>query len=73
MLLLYSESDDKKCYITTVNLDGETNYKSKSVLKCLPSFKTQKQIGNFNAVIEYEKPNIDLYNFNGKVIINKNE
>jgi phospholipid-translocating ATPase len=27
LLLLYSQTEDNKCYITTANLDGETNLK----------------------------------------------
>lgn len=29
ILLLNTKSDDRKCYITTANLDGETNFKVK--------------------------------------------
>ena len=72
-MLLYAKSEDNRCYVTTTNLDGETNFKAKFVPKCLPHFKTKKEIGNFNAVIEYEKPRNDLYDFNGKIINNKKE
>jgi magnesium-transporting ATPase (P-type) len=27
LLLIHSDTDDNKCYITTANLDGETNLK----------------------------------------------
>ena len=27
LLLLYSQTEDNKCFITTANLDGETNLK----------------------------------------------
>ncbi len=29
LFLLNSKSEDRKCYITTANLDGETNFKVK--------------------------------------------
>jgi phospholipid-translocating ATPase len=29
LLILYAKSDDRKCYVTTANLDGETNFKVK--------------------------------------------
>lgn len=29
LLILYTKSDDRKCYVTTANLDGETNFKVK--------------------------------------------
>ena len=31
LLILYSQTEDNKCYITTANLDGETNLKPKEV------------------------------------------
>lgn len=39
MVLLSSSNDEGKCYITTANLDGETNYKvSKSSFLYMPLF-----------------------------------
>jgi magnesium-transporting ATPase (P-type) len=38
LLLLNSKSEDRKCYITTANLDGETNFKVR-LLKNINIFK----------------------------------
>jgi len=34
LLLIHSDTDDNKCYITTANLDGETNLKVRIFLSC---------------------------------------
>lgn len=72
LLLLYSQTDDNKCYITTANLDGETNLKPKDVPEGLPEFKLD-QLDSLEGVIEYEKPNANLYDFRGKLIVNNHE
>ena len=33
VLLLNTKSDDKKCFVTTANLDGETNFKVRNIKK----------------------------------------
>ena len=42
LLLLYSQTDDNKCFITTANLDGETNLKPRSVMKGVPNISTDE-------------------------------
>jgi len=34
LLLIHSDTDDNKCYITTANLDGETNLKVRIFFSC---------------------------------------
>ena len=72
LLILYSQTEDNKCYITTANLDGETNLKPKEVPNGLPEFNVE-DINNLEAVIEYEKPNENLYDFVGKLVVNNQE
>lgn len=69
LLLLYSKTDDNKCFITTANLDGETNLKPKSVMTSIKGINDVKDLSNFRAVVQYEKPNLKLYDFNGKTIL----
>lgn len=45
----------------------------RSVPNSIPDFKNEKEIGKFKGVIEFEKPNKDLYDFTGKLINNKVE
>ncbi len=49
-------------------LDGETNLKSK---QALPDFRcsTDAELAQFNAELVVEDPNLDLYNFEGKVTV----
>lgn len=69
MLLLYSDTDDNKCFITTANLDGESNLKPRSVMSGLPAVTCEDDVKKLQAVAQYEKPNIRLYEFNGKLIV----
>ncbi|KAK1123006.1 hypothetical protein K0M31_008642 [Melipona bicolor] len=70
LLLLFSTEDTKRCYITTSNLDGETNLKSVMVPKIL-SQMTMSQIVSMEATVTCQHPSSDLYNFHGKLEINK--
>jgi phospholipid-translocating ATPase len=70
MVLLYSSGPNGIAYIETMALDGETNLKSKQgppslVKRC----KTVEDIGTARATIVVEDPNIDLYNFDGRVTV----
>ncbi|KOX76982.1 putative phospholipid-transporting ATPase IH [Melipona quadrifasciata] len=69
LLLLFSTEDTKRCYITTSNLDGETNLKSVMVPKIL-SKMTMSQIVSMEATVTCQHPSSDLYNFHGKLEIN---
>jgi phospholipid-translocating ATPase len=65
MVLLSSSGTADRCYITTANLDGETSLKGRTC------FQIHQQVGNMDKidetmlVIECEKPNATLYEFNG--------
>lgn len=68
ILLAGSGSDGDRCYITTSNLDGETNLKSRNCT-CL-----REQLGNIDHIlnqtlllVECELPNATLYEFNGSL------
>jgi phospholipid-translocating ATPase len=69
MVLLYSNSNDKACHVTTVNLDGETNLKAKRVINTLTKTNV-RDLNNLNGVIVCDKPNSNLNEFKGKLIIN---
>lgn len=65
MVLLASSGSGDRCYITTANLDGESSLKSRTC------FQIRQQIGNIDQinesllVVECERPNASLYEFNG--------
>lgn len=73
MLLLNSDADDDVCYITTANLDGETNLKEKSRPKNLVDLDSEEKLSNFKAIILCDHPNTNLYQFKGKLLIEKTE
>lgn len=64
-LVLLKSSDDGKCFITTANLDGETNLKTLVVPKGLPNYDICKL--HTLGIIECEQSHTDLYAFNGRI------
>lgn len=64
-LVLLKSSDNGKCFITTANLDGETNLKTLVVPKGLPDVDISKL--HTLGTIECEQSHTDLYAFNGRI------
>lgn len=64
-LILLKSSDHGKCFITTANLDGETNLKTLIVPKGLPDVDISKL--HTLGIIECEPSHTDLYAFNGRI------
>lgn len=64
-LVLLKSSDHGKCFITTANLDGETNLKTLLVPKGLPEVDITKL--HTLGTIECEPSHTDLYVFNGRI------
>lgn len=67
LVLLKSSDTDGKCYITTANLDGETNLKRLYIPKDLPNVPDNRL--NTLGIIECEPPKCDLYSFHGKITL----
>uniref|UniRef100_A0A1L8DEI0 Phospholipid-transporting ATPase n=2 Tax=Nyssomyia neivai TaxID=330878 RepID=A0A1L8DEI0_9DIPT len=65
LVLLKSSDPHSKCFITTANLDGESNLKTLTIPRGLPAIDIDnlRSIG----VIECEYPVTDLYTFNGRI------
>ncbi|XP_058127201.1 phospholipid-transporting ATPase IF [Anopheles ziemanni] len=65
VVLLQSSDENDRCYVTTANLDGETNLKTMSVPKGVPKVPMERlhTIGR----IEYELPHTNLYSFKGRI------
>lgn len=71
MILLQSQGENNTAYIETMALDGETNLKSKSPTPCLARVcDTLDKISTCSAEVVVEDPNLDLYNFEGRVSVN---
>lgn len=62
---MLKSSDNGKCFITTANLDGETNLKTLTVPKGLPDYDITKL--HTLGFIECEQSHTDLYSFNGRI------
>ncbi|XP_011166374.2 probable phospholipid-transporting ATPase IF isoform X2 [Solenopsis invicta] len=68
IVLLYSETPGC-CYVTTSNLDGETNLKMLNVPKVVSTIPLP-QVVAMQATITCQQPMANLYNFHGKLEIN---
>ncbi|ELU14116.1 hypothetical protein CAPTEDRAFT_203466 [Capitella teleta] len=62
MVMLSSEDPEGGCYITTANLDGETNLKTFTCVSNTKFLQTES-FQSFRASIECEQPTTDLYKF----------
>ncbi|KAH0564880.1 hypothetical protein GP486_001737 [Trichoglossum hirsutum] len=72
LVILHSKSQDGVAYIETMALDGETNLKSKRASPPLAKNCCNIQdLAKCKARIVVEDPNLDLYNFEGKVVLGK--
>ena len=70
LVLLHAQGTDETAYIETMALDGETNLKSKHASPPLAkSCRTVDELARCNAHLVVEDPNLDLYNFEGKVSV----
>lgn len=68
LVLLHSAGENGVAYIETMALDGETNLKSKQTTSSLArTCNTLEGIAASTAKIVVEDPNIDLYNFEGRI------
>ncbi|XP_039016955.1 probable phospholipid-transporting ATPase 8 isoform X1 [Hibiscus syriacus] len=65
LFLLSSGYQDGVCYVETMNLDGETNLKSKHALGVTSVIRDVETVKGFRAVIKCEDPNEHLYSFIG--------
>ena len=70
LAVLHTSGAEEMAYVETMALDGETNLKSKQALPQLArSCKKVEDIASCEAHIVVEDPNLDLYNFEGRVTI----
>ena len=66
MIILNSTEDEGVFYVETKNLDGETNLKLKHVAKELvPVFANEAAFSDQRGVINIQKPNNQIYKFDG--------
>jgi len=68
----FRESSGDRCYITTANLDGESSLKMRTCFAIRQQIGTIKEIDDTLLVVECERPNATLYEFNGFIRSPKN-
>uniref|UniRef100_A0A8C9Y1F4 Phospholipid-transporting ATPase n=1 Tax=Sander lucioperca TaxID=283035 RepID=A0A8C9Y1F4_SANLU len=69
ILLLSSSNPNSLCYVETAELDGETNLKFKLGLRVTDErLQDERQLAEFNALIECEEPNNRLDKFMGTML-----
>ncbi|KAE8284798.1 Phospholipid-transporting ATPase IC [Larimichthys crocea] len=69
LLLLSSSNPNSLCYVETAELDGETNLKFKMGLRVTDErLQEERQLAEFNALIECEEPNNRLDKFVGTML-----
>lgn len=72
MVLLHATGPNGIAYIETMALDGETNLKSKQACPLLAKrCDTLEKMFDCNATIVSEDPNVDLYNYEGRVMLDE--
>ncbi|KAI9840762.1 MAG: hypothetical protein M1837_001336 [Sclerophora amabilis] len=70
LVILHANGTNNAAYIETMALDGETNLKGKQACPLLvKNCATIGQMAECGAHLVVEDPNLDLYNFEGKVTI----
>jgi phospholipid-translocating ATPase len=70
VVLLNVDGPNGIAYIETMALDGETNLKTKQAPSALSKrCKTSEDVSACRAHVVVEDPNLDLYNFDGRVAI----
>lgn len=71
MIILSTSESDCLCYVETKNLDGETNLKIRKGPEETQHIKTTADCASTKFVLETENPNVNLYSFNGKLLIDQ--
>jgi magnesium-transporting ATPase (P-type) len=74
LVVLHTSDKDGLAYLETANLDGETNLKVRQALEeTTDALHEHSAINSWHAQVKYERPNPELYNFEGALIVNQNE
>ncbi|KAL2136056.1 hypothetical protein VTI74DRAFT_5636 [Chaetomium olivicolor] len=67
IIILATSDPDGACYVETKNLDGETNLKVRSALRCGRTLKHARDCERAQFVIDSEPPQPNLYKYNGAI------
>ncbi|EGW31556.1 uncharacterized protein SPAPADRAFT_72340 [Spathaspora passalidarum NRRL Y-27907] len=69
VIILSTSDPEGNCFVETKNLDGETNLKTRNVLKCggTNNLKHSDDLGDTKFWVECDAPNPSLYTFRGTI------
>ena len=67
IIILATSDPDGACYVETKNLDGETNLKVRSALRCGRTLKHARDCERAQFMIDSEPPQPNLYKYNGAI------
>ncbi|TPX13888.1 uncharacterized protein E0L32_005588 [Thyridium curvatum] len=67
VIILSTSDPEGACYIETKNLDGETNLKFRTSLRCGRNLKHARDCERAQFLIESEPPQPNLYKYNGAI------
>ncbi|KAK3926702.1 putative phospholipid-transporting ATPase IF [Frankliniella fusca] len=67
MVLVASSHCNSRCYVTTANLDGESNLKTVCLPAPLRNVRSANQLLSVRGFVECEQPHPDLYRFYGRL------
>jgi phospholipid-translocating ATPase len=67
IIILATSDPDGACYVETKNLDGETNLKVRSALRCGRTLKHARDCARAQFMIDSEPPQPNLYKYNGAI------
>ncbi|KAK3938419.1 phospholipid-transporting ATPase DNF1 [Diplogelasinospora grovesii] len=67
IIILSTSDPDGACYVETKNLDGETNLKVRSALRCGRTLKHARDCERAQFSIDSEPPQANLYKYNGAI------
>lgn len=67
VIVLSTSDADGACYVETKNLDGETNLKVRSALRCGRNLRHARDCERAEFWIESEGPQANLYKYNGAI------
>lgn len=67
IIILATSDPDGSCYVETKNLDGETNLKVRSALRCGRTLKHARDCERAQFMIDSEPPQPNLYKYNGAI------
>lgn len=69
ILILSTSEVDGRCFVETMNLDGETNLKIKYALPETQWIQTVDDATELQMLVETELPSSNMHSFNGKIAI----